>query len=503
MADNNEYLIQPGKLNINELKNVYHNKYSIYRIAPDAKMNMNASVNNIKLLLQNNNMQSVYGVNTGFGKLASTQIDLENLTKLQHNLIQSHCTGVGELLDDSFVRLVTILKVGSLARGYSGIRFEVLESLLTLINNEYYPCVPGKGSVGASGDLAPLAHLVAPLIGVGKVRKNGKIITALQALEECRLEKIDMQPLEGLSLLNGTQVSTALALKGLFKIRAVFEASLKASAFSLIAVEGNTAPFDSRIHNLRGHQGQIAVAEKMRHLLLEGIPKEFLNKSGRVQDPYSFRCLPQVLGACLDQMNFIENILEIEANAVTNNPISLFETNEFISGGNFHAEPVAFAADMLAIICTEISSLSERRTSILLDSNLSGLPPFLVNNSGLNSGFMIAQVTAAALVSENKSKSFPCSVDSIPTSANQEDHVSMATHAANRISELAENAAYVVTIELLSAVQACDLRKVNKFSGNLQNIYNQIRTKVAFYDQDRYLADDIEYVKQLIFESKV
>lgn len=202
-------------------------------------------------------------------------------------------------------------------------------------------------------------------------------------------------------------------------------------------------------------------------------------------------------------MNFIENILEIEANAVTNNPISLFETNEFISGGNFHAEPVAFAADMLAIICTEISSLSERRTSILLDSNLSGLPPFLVNNSGLNSGFMIAQVTAAALVSENKSKSFPCSVDSIPTSANQEDHVSMATHAANRISELAENAAYVVAIELLSAVQACDLRKVNKFSGNLQNIYNQIRTKVAFYDQDRYLADDIEYVKQLIFESKV
>ncbi len=503
MSDNNEYLIQPGKMKINDLKAIYHNKFTQYKIVPEAKKNMSASVNNIKLLLQNNNVQSVYGVNTGFGKLASTRIDLDNLTKLQHNLIKSHCTGVGKLLDDPFVRLVTILKVGSLARGYSGIRSEVLESLLTLINKEYFPCVPEKGSVGASGDLAPLAHLVAPLIGVGHVRKNGTIISALQALEECQLEKIEMQPLEGLSLLNGTQVSTALALKGLFKIQAVFEASLKASAFSLVAVEGNTAPFDSRIHKLRGHQGQIVVAEKMQQLLLEGVGKEYLNKSGRVQDPYSFRCLPQVLGACLDQMNFIENVLEIEANAVTNNPISLFETNEFISGGNFHAEPVAFAADMLAIICTEISSLSERRTSILLDSNLSGLPPFLVNNSGLNSGFMIAQVTAAALVSENKSKSFPCSVDSIPTSANQEDHVSMATHAANRISEIAENAAYVVAIELLSAIQACDLRNVSKFSGNLQSIYNVIRSKIDFYEQDRYLADDIEYVKQLILERKV
>lgn len=503
MSENFEYIIHPGKLTITDLKNIYAGKYSFFSVSPDAKKNMDESVKNINLLLKNENVKSVYGINTGFGKLAAKKISLDDLTNLQHNLIKSHCTGVGNLLEDEFVKLVVALKVGSLARGYSGIRPEVLNALLTLINNEYFPCMPAKGSVGASGDLAPLAHMVAPLIGIGYVRKNGKIISALQALEECELAKIEMQPLEGLSLLNGTQVSTALALKGLFKIQDVFSASLKAAAFSLISIEGNTDPLDSRIHKLRGHPGQIKVAQQLNALLQAGVSESYLNKSGRVQDPYSFRCLPQVLGACLDQINFIEKTLQVEANAVTNNPISLFETNEFISGGNFHAEPVAFAADMLAIVCAEISSLSERRTSFLLDSNLSGLPPFLVNNSGLNSGFMIAQVTAAALVSENKSKSFPCSVDSIPTSANQEDHVSMATHAAYRISELADNTAYVVAIELMAALQACDLRKVDKFSGELYHTYNLIRSKVAYFDQDRYLSDDIEYLKTLILESKI
>ena len=501
MNNENNFIINPGKLCISNLKDIYFGKYDKYVLCSEAKKLMSQSVENIKNLLSNKNIKSVYGVNTGFGKLASTRIELQDLTTLQHNLIKSHCTGVGEFLDDSIVRLIAILKISSLARGYSGIRFEVLDSLLTLINNEYYPCVPAKGSVGASGDLAPLAHLVAPLIGNGSVRKNGKIISALQALEECKLDKLEMQPLEGLSLLNGTQVSTAIALVSLFKTQTIMSACLEASAFSLIAIEGNTDPFDKRIHELRGHQGQIILAEKMRDLLSEGIEAAYLNKSGRIQDPYSFRCLPQVLGACFDQINTIEKSLEIEANAVTNNPISLFESNEFLSGGNFHAEPVAIAADILAIVCTEISSLSERRISILLDSNLSGLPPFLVNNSGLNSGFMIAQVTAAALVSENKSKSFPCSVDSIPTSANQEDHVSMATHAAYRLLDMTENAAYVVAIEFLAALQACDLRKIKNFSGKLLNIYNKLRTKIEFYESDRFFSDDIKIAKDFIFEN--
>ncbi|WGL61217.1 histidine ammonia-lyase [Pigmentibacter sp. JX0631] len=501
MNNSNNFIINPGKLCISNLKDIYFGKYEKYVLCSEAKTSMNQSVENIKNLLSNNSLKSVYGVNTGFGKLASTRIELKDLTTLQHNLIKSHCTGVGEFFDDSSVRLIALMKISSLARGYSGIRFEVLDSLLTLINKEYYPCVPVKGSVGASGDLAPLAHLVAPLIGIGSVRKNGKIISASQALEECKLVKLEMQPLEGLSLLNGTQVSTAIALISLFKTQTIMSACLEASAFSLIAIEGNTEPFDKRIHELRGHQGQIIIAEKMRNLLADGIEIECLNKSGRIQDPYSFRCLPQVLGACFEQLNAIEKTLEIEANAVTNNPISIFESNEFLSGGNFHAEPVAIAADILAIICTEISSLSERRISILLDSNLSGLPPFLVNNSGLNSGFMIAQVTAAALVSENKSKSFPCSVDSIPTSANQEDHVSMATHAAYRLLDMTENAAYVVAIEFLAALQACDLRNIKKFSGKLLSIYKNLRTKIEFYESDRFFSDDIKIARDFIFEN--
>lgn len=495
------FVIEPGKVCISNLKDIYFGKYENYVLCNETKRTMQQSVDNVKKLLSNENVKSVYGVNTGFGKLASTRIELQDLTTLQHNLIKSHCTGVGEFFDDSFVRLITILKVASLARGYSGIRFEVLNSLLTLINKEYYPCIPVKGSVGASGDLAPLAHLVAPLIGIGTVRKNGKIISAIQALDECKLDKLEMQPLEGLSLLNGTQVSTAIALVSLFKLQTVMSACLEASAFSLIAIEGSTQPFDKRIHELRGHHGQMQVAEKMRNLLVEGIGNDYLNKSGRIQDPYSFRCLPQVLGACIEQISSIEKTLEIEANAVTNNPISLFETNEFLSGGNFHAEPVAIAADILAIISTEIASLSERRISILLDSNLSGLPPFLVNNSGLNSGFMIAQVTAAALVSENKSKSFPCSVDSIPTSANQEDHVSMATHAAYRLLEMTENTAYVVAIEFLAALQACDLRKIKGFSGKLLHVYKKLRAKIEFYENDRFFSDDIKIAKEFIFEN--
>jgi histidine ammonia-lyase len=501
MSHNSEFIIHPGKLSLNDLNNIYKNKFSNFSLNKESKYFIDASVKNVQDLFSQKEVKAVYGVNTGFGKLANTRIQESDLSILQHNLVMSHCTGVGNLLDNNLVKLITIIKVASLGRGYSGVRYELLESLLNLINHEYYPCIPTKGSVGASGDLAPLAHLVSPLIGVGYVRKNDQVITAIEALKECNIEKFELQPLEGLSLLNGTQVSTALALKGLFKIQDVFEAALVAGAMSVEALNGKLEPFDSRIHELRGHKGQMEVAEKIKCLLNEKNQSSENHNSGKVQDPYSLRCQPQVMGACLDQINSIANILEIEANAVTNNPISFSDTKEFISGGNFHAEPVAFAADILAIVCSEIASLSERRISLMVDSNFSGLPPFLVNNSGLNSGFMIAQVTAAALVSENKSRSFPCSVDSIPTSANQEDHVSMATHAANRLSEMSENSCYVIAIELLSAAQAMDLKNGFQSSNKIKKVYQEIRNLVPFYEKDRYFADDIEKVKNYIFQN--
>jgi histidine ammonia-lyase len=501
MRQKTEFMIHPGKLTLNHLRGIYEGKFNKLSITKESKIFVEKSVKSINDLVSNKNMKAVYGVNTGFGKLANTRINEKDLSTLQHNLIMSHCTGVGDFLDDNMVMLIATLKVASLGRGYSGIRFELLEALLQLINNGYYPCIPIKGSVGASGDLAPLAHLAAPLIGVGYVRNNGKRMSAIEALKECNIEKFELLPLEGLSLLNGTQVSTALAIKGLFKIQDVFDAGLIAGALSTEALNGSIEPYDPRIHELRGHKGQLVVAEKIKGLLGENGMKEQIIKSGKVQDPYSLRCQPQVMGACLDQINYVANTLEIEANAVTNNPISLSETNEFISGGNFHAEPVAFSADILAMICTEISSLSERRISLMVDANFSGLPAFLVNNSGLNSGFMIAQVTAAALVSENKSRSFPCSVDSIPTSANQEDHVSMATHAAFRLSEMADNSAYVIAIELLSAVQALDLKQSKNISSKLKRVSLEIRKLVPYYEKDRYFSDDIELIKKYLLEN--
>jgi histidine ammonia-lyase len=497
----NEFLINPGKLGLSELRDIFFEKYNFFLLPKYSIEIMSNSVKSVNKLICNKDFKAVYGVNTGFGKLANTKIDLEDLSILQRNLILSHSAGVGEFLDNKIVTLISILKISSLARGYSGVRYELLEALLKLINNQYFPCIPIKGSVGASGDLAPLAHLVCPLIGEGLVQKNGKKIPALQALQECNIKKFELLPLEGLSLLNGTQVSTALALAGLFKIQDVFSSTMISGAMTLTALNGRVDAFDSRIHELRGHKGQMWVAQKMRELLNQNESIEN-TKAMRVQDPYSLRCQPQVLGACLDNINFVSNTLGIEANAVTNNPISLFETDEFISGGNFHAEPVAFASDILAFICTEISSISERRIALMLDSNFTGLPDFLVYNSGLNSGFMIAQVTAAALVSENKSRSFPCSVDSIPTSANQEDHVSMATHAAYRLNELADNSSYVIAIELLAACQAYDLNKNKKFPEKLKNIYTEIRNFVPFYEKDRYFSSDIEIIKKNFLHNK-
>ncbi len=428
--------------------------------------------------------EPAYGINTGFGKLAQTRIPRADLARLQRNLVLSHSTGVGPRLDDAAVRLVIALKVASLAKGRSGVRPETVEALLRLYNERIYPRIPSKGSVGASGDLAPLAHLAAALIGVGDV-----------ALDQ----PIALGPKEGLALLNGTQVSTALALQGLFAIEDVFAAALVAGALSVDAAMGSDTPFDPRIHELRGQRGQIEVAKRYR-ALLEGsaIRASHVKGDDRVQDPYSLRCQPQVMGACLDLMRMAAQTLEIEANGVSDNPLIFPDTGEALSGGNFHAEPVAFAADMLALAAAEIGALSERRIALLIDASLSRLPPFLVEHGGLNSGFMVAQVTAAALASENKSLAHPASVDSIPTSANQEDHVSMATFAARRLGEIADNCAGIVAIELLAAAQGIDFRAPLATSAALQDAMREIRARVPFYREDRYFAPDIEAAKRMV-----
>ena len=441
----------------------------------------------------------VYGINTGFGKLAQTHIPEDQLELLQRNLVLSHSVGVGALLSDEVVRLVMLLKVASLARGYSGVRPQVVDAMVALLNARVYPCIPSKGSVGASGDLAPLAHLSAVLLGLGEVRHDGRVMPALEGLKAAGLAPLTLGPKEGLALLNGTQVSTALALHGLFAARNLYSAALVAGAMSVDAAMGSDTPFDARIHELRGQAGQIAAAADYRKLLAGSrIRASHLTGDDKVQDPYSLRCQPQVMGACLDAMQHAERVLMIEANGVTDNPLVFPETGESLSGGNFHAEPVALAADHLALAIAEIGALSERRIALLIDASISGLPPFLTAASGVNSGFMIAHVTAAALASENKSLAHPASVDSLPTSANQEDHVSMATFAARRLSDMADNTSAIVAIELLAAAQGIDFRRPLRSSVPLEEAHAMIRKVAPHLDGDRYLALDIEAVTPLV-----
>ena len=436
---------------------------------------------------------TVYGVNTGFGLLANTAIAKEDLVALQRNLVLSHACGTGPALPDAIVRLVMILKLASLSRGASGVRRQTVAALARLIETETYPVIPSKGSVGASGDLAPLAHMAGVLLGIGEARVDGTAMHAAAALEQAGLEPLELGPKEGLALLNGTQVSTALALAGLFETEKVFAAAIVAGAMSTDAFKGSDTPFDARIHALRGQPGQMAAAAMLRALMQGSQIRESHRApgdDGKVQDPYSFRCQPQVMGAVLDVIRGAAKTLEIEASGVTDNPLVL-DDGTMISGGNFHAEPVALAADQLALTLCEIGNISERRTAILVDPKMSGLPAFLVKESGLNSGFMIAQVTAAALIAENRLLSHPASVDTVPTSANQEDHVSMATHGARRLLEMSGNAASVVAIELLAACQGLDFRRPLTSSAPLERAAQEIRALVRPYDRDRYFAPDI------------
>jgi len=442
--------------------------------------------------------EALYGINTGFGKLAKTRVEDDELAKLQLYLVRSHAAGVGNPLADSTVRLVLVLKAASLARGFSGVRPVVIERLLQFVKAGIHPLVPGQGSVGASGDLAPLAHLSLALIGEGCVRVRGVEQDAAAALKAAGIEPLVLGPKEGLALLNGTQVSTALALEALFAAEDLLLGSIVSGAMSVDAALGSRVPFDVRIHNVRGQPAQIAVAAAFRSVLGESEIGRSHENCDRVQDPYSLRCQPQVAGACLQQMADAGRTLMLEANGVSDNPLVFGAEGEVLSGGNFHAEPVAFAADNLALAIAEIGALAERRIAMLIDDSLSQLPAFLVRQGGLNSGFMIAQVTAAALASENKSLAHPASVDSLPTSANQEDHVSMATFAARRLHAMAENTRGVIAIELLAAAQGIDFRRPLKSSPALESAHALLRKQVAFYDHDRHFAPDIAAAKDVI-----
>lgn len=442
--------------------------------------------------------KTVYGINTGFGLLARTRIPRHQLDQLQKNLVLSHMAGVGAPLPEAVVRLAMVLKVASLAAGYSGVSAELVEALNKLLKAQVYPVIPGQGSVGASGDLAPLAHLAGVLMGIGEVTWRGKRLSAKDGLKKARLKLLKFKPKEGLALLNGTQVSAALALAGLFEAEQVFAAGLAAGALSVDAAKGSDTPFDPRIHEVRGQHGQARVAAVLKKLLEGSAIRASHTECERVQDPYSLRCQPQVMGAVLDQIEFAGGVLAREAAAVSDNPLIFAESGEVLSGGNFHAEPVAMAADNLALALCEIGSLSERRIALLMDEKLSGLPAFLVSEGGLNSGFMLAQVTAAALVAENRQMAMPASVDSIPTSANQEDHVAMATHAARRLLAMAENAANIVAIELLAAAQGVDFHAPLKTSRRLSPVHAKIRQVAPYLESDRPFAPDIAKVRRLI-----
>lgn len=488
--------ISPGKMTLAQMRRVFEAPIQV-SLPDSANAAIQRGVDCVNQVLAED--RTVYGINTGFGLLAQTRIEKGHLEELQRSLVLSHATGVGEPMDDSLVRLIMVLKVNALARGFSGIRRQVLDALLTLINAEVYPLIPLKGSVGASGDLAPLAHMSALLLGEGQARHQDEWLPARQALAIAGLEPLALAPKEGLALLNGTQVSTAYTLRGLFEAEDLYAAATICGALTVEATLSSRAPFDARIHDVRGQQGQIDAANAYRHLL--GERSEVSDSHidcGKVQDPYSLRCQPQVMGAILQQMRQVAKILEIEANAVSDNPLVFAAEGDIISGGNFHAEPVAMAADNLALAIAEIGSLTERRISLMMDKNMSQLPPFLVEKGGVNSGFMIAQVTAAALASENKALAHPHSVDSLPTSANQEDHVSMAPAAGKRLWEMAANVRGTVAIEWLAACQGLDFRDGLATTALLEQARNALREHVGYYDKDRFFAPDIEAATKLL-----
>lgn len=497
----NALTLTPGSLTLKQLRNVWRQPVTL-SLDESAHAAINDSVACVEAIVAEG--RTAYGINTGFGLLAQTRIATHDLENLQRSLVLSHAAGVGQPLDDEIVRLMMVLKINSLARGFSGIRLSVIQALMALVNAEVYPWIPAKGSVGASGDLAPLAHMSLLLLGEGKARWQGEWLPAKEALKKAGLTPIMLAAKEGLALLNGTQASTAFALRGLFEAEDLFASAVVCGALTTEAVLGSRRPFDARIHEVRGQRGQIDAAAMYRHVLTDTSEiADSHHNCEKVQDPYSLRCQPQVMGACLTQLRQAAEVLLVEANAVSDNPLVFAQENEVVSGGNFHAEPVAMAADNIALAIAEVGALSERRIALMMDKHMSQLPPFLVRNGGVNSGFMIAQVTAAALASENKALSHPHSVDSLPTSANQEDHVSMAPAAGRRLWEMASNTRGVLAVEWLAASQGIDLREGLKSSPLLEQARQVLREHVTHYDDDRFFAPDIDKAMQLLEEGSL
>jgi len=491
----NDIVMEPGAVTLAQWRDIYRG--AIPRLDQAAAPQIAASAAAVERIIQKG--EPVYGINTGFGKLASVRIGDADLAKLQRNIVLSHAAGTGAPSPVPIVRLMMALKLASLAQGASGVRPETVALLEAMLEHDLTPLVPSQGSVGASGDLAPLSHMAATMIGVGEMIVGGHRMPAAEALRAAGLNPLQLGPKEGLALLNGTQFSTANALAGLFETERLFQSALITGALSTEAAKGSDTPFDPRIHALRRHRGQIETADALRRLMHgSAIRASHLVDDMRVQDPYCLRCQPQVMGAALDVLHQAASTLATEANGVSDNPLIFPDTDEALSGGNFHAEPVAFAADIIALAICEIGSISERRIAMLVDASLSGLPAFLTPKPGLNSGFMIPQVTAAALVSENKQRATPASIDSIPTSANQEDHVSMAAHGSRRLLEMAENATAVIGIEYLTAVQGCDFHAPLASSVPLEAARARLRQLVPHLDDDRHLHPDMEVANMLV-----
>ena len=500
--DNNGWTLNPGVMTMADLRAVWAAPAKLM-LSPAAYPVIKASAAAVDSIVAKGD--AAYGINTGFGILAKTRIPDEKLEELQRNLILSHSVGTGELLSDGVVRLIMLMKIGSLARGFSGVRPLIIDTLIALYNAGIMPAIPAKGSVGASGDLAPLAHMTLAMLGVGQVRVDGKLVEAVDALNAAGIAPVVLAAKEGLALINGTQVSTAFALAGLFDAFANARAALVVSALSTDAIMGSTAPFLEEIHTLRGHRGQITAARAIRDLMAGSeIRESHRDGDTRVQDPYCIRCQPQVTGACIDLLWQVARTLEIESNAATDNPLVLVGADQIVSGGNFHAEPVAFAADQIALAVAEIGAIAQRRVALMVDPTLShDLPPFLTPDPGLNSGLMIAEVTSAALMSENKHLATPCSTDSTPTSANQEDHVSMAAHGARRLRRMNANLSQIIGIEALCAAAGVEFRAPLKTSDTLNAVIARLRETVPPLEQDRYLAPDLAEAANLVREGEL
>ncbi|MCP4184500.1 MAG: histidine ammonia-lyase [Hyphomicrobiales bacterium] len=490
-------VLNPGQMKLAQLEEIYHSTGPVY-LSDSAQPAISKAAEKIERAV--NSGEAIYGVNTGFGKLASVKIPGHDTAKLQRNLVLSHASGVGEKTETRIVRLMMVLKLLSLGRGASGVRLQIVEIIQAMLENGVTPVVPAQGSVGASGDLAPLAHMAAVFIGEGEAEINGTIMPAIEALNSAGIKPVELAAKEGLALINGTQFSCAYALAGLFHAWSSAQNCTVTASLATDAIMGSTAPLQPEIHALRGHRGQIEVAAGMRSLMAGSqIRESHREGDARVQDPYCIRCQPQVTGACVDLLRQAGRTLEIEANAVTDNPLVLTDADMIVSGGNFHAEPVAFAADQIALAIAEIGAISQRRIALMVDPNLSfDLPPFLSRNPGLNSGFMIAEVTTAALMSENKHLANPCSTDSTPTSANQEDHVSMAAHGARRLVRMNENLSNILAVELLCSVQGMEFRVPLKTSPSLTSVMGLVRESVPVLNDDRYMAPDLAKAAALI-----